>query len=254
VTSGAGHDHRHRSPARRRGRPPSWRERAAGIVVKTTARRLAEACNGTTTPAVWDKRRPTWHASYRAWTPCTPAGGVFTPWSLDGWTVGGRERPTTVPPFASNHVSYRPADLRVGRRRMCGACGSSPAELFDKRGLRDACAAARTRSLRTQPRRSVGAVARSTPLRGECVQCFQGTISPDLKPMAGKSDTALPAAGVAVIPIGQRVRTASVEVPEATGSGRGADARSAPITPGRRARQTTDRVISRHRRVCRPRP
>lgn len=141
------------------------------------------------------------------------AKGVFTPWLRFGlrWTIEGVEHiPRTGPVIlASNHVSYLDpltlawvADRRGRRLRFL-----AKAELFDKqplgtllRGIHQIPVARGSRDAAHALDDAVDALH-----RGECVAVFpEGTISPDLDPMAAKSGTArlAKAAGVSVTPVG----------------------------------------------------
>ncbi|GIU87087.1 MAG: 1-acyl-sn-glycerol-3-phosphate acyltransferase [Acidimicrobiia bacterium] len=127
------------------------------------------------------------------------------------WTVEGIERIPREGPviLASNHVSYLdPLTLAwVADRRGRRVRFLAKAELFDKPGLGPLL-----RSVRQIPvqRGSADAAhaldaAVDALARGECVAVFpEGTISPDLEPMPGKSGTArlARASGVPVTPVG----------------------------------------------------
>lgn len=138
---------------------------------------------------------------------------VFTPglryglrWTVEGIETIPREGPVIL---ASNHVSYLdPLTLAwVADRRGRRVRFLAKAELFDKPGLGPLL-----RSVRQIPvQRGAADAAHALDAavdalaRGECVAVFpEGTISPDLEPMPGKSGTARLArtSGVPVTPVG----------------------------------------------------
>ncbi|MCU1459670.1 MAG: 1-acyl-sn-glycerol-3-phosphate acyltransferase [Actinomycetia bacterium] len=141
------------------------------------------------------------------------AAGVLRPLLRHGmrWTVEGAQLVPAHGPaiFASNHISYldpfviaKVTDLRHRRVRFL-----AKAELFGLPvvgpALRNAGQIPVDRnSLRSGD--STGA-AGAALARGECVAVFpEGTISPDLEPMSGKSGTAriARATGAPVFPLG----------------------------------------------------
>ena len=229
--------------------------------------------NGTTTPAVWERRRADMACvCYRPWTPCTPwrracsrpgCGGACT-----GRSKARSNIPTSGPGGAREQprVVSRPADARVGRRpprppravprqgravRQAGARPAAPRRAPDP-GAAGAGPTPPTRS----PRRSTRSA------RGECVGVFpEGTISQDLEPMVGKSGTARLAqrAGVAITPVGLVGHAPDPhQGPQAAlAVGRRADrgGRRADRARARRAREGDDRSDDgRDRRVRRPGP
>ncbi len=141
------------------------------------------------------------------------AAGVLRPLLRHGlrWTVEGAQLIPAHGPaiLASNHISYldpfvvaKVADLRHRRVRFL-----AKRELFARPVIGPALRSAGQipvdrASLRAGASMSA---AEDALARGECVAVFpEGTISPDLEPMAGKSGTArvARATGVAVYPIG----------------------------------------------------
>jgi 1-acyl-sn-glycerol-3-phosphate acyltransferase len=127
------------------------------------------------------------------------------------WTMEHTERVPEHGPviLASNHISYLdPLTLawvadRAGRRVRFLA----KAELFDKKPLGSMLRA--IHQIPVQRGKADAAHALDAAVKaldeGECVAVFpEGTISPDLEPMPGKSGTArlAKASGVAVTPVG----------------------------------------------------
>lgn len=127
------------------------------------------------------------------------------------WRIEGLERISPAGPviLASNHVSYLDplcvayvADLAGRRVRFL-----AKAELFRKRGLAELLRVLRQIPVERGSADASGSLQAAADAlgAGECVVVFpEGTISPDLDPMAGKTGTArlARAAGVPVIPMG----------------------------------------------------
>lgn len=127
------------------------------------------------------------------------------------WTVDGADRIPLHGPviLASNHTSYLdPLALAfVADRRKRRVRFLAKAELFDKRGLGGFLRAAHQIPVARGSSTASGALddAVAALRRGACVAVFpEGTISPDLEPMRGRSGTArlAQASGVPVTPVG----------------------------------------------------
>jgi 1-acyl-sn-glycerol-3-phosphate acyltransferase len=143
----------------------------------------------------------------------TVAKGALLPWLHFGlrWTIEGEEHIPREGPvlLASNHISYLDpftlayvADRRGRRVRFL-----AKAELFEKKPLGTMLRAAHQIPVqRGHVDASHALDAAVAALRaGECVTVFpEGTISPDLEPMPGKSGTVRLAheAGIPVTPVG----------------------------------------------------
>jgi 1-acyl-sn-glycerol-3-phosphate acyltransferase len=127
------------------------------------------------------------------------------------WTIEGIDQLPEHGPviLASNHISYLDplalawvADRRHRRLRFL-----AKAELFDVRVLGSLLRSAKQIPVQRGSASAADALSGGVAAlhRGECIAVFpEGTISPDLEPMVGKSGTARLAreAGVAVTPIG----------------------------------------------------
>lgn len=127
------------------------------------------------------------------------------------WTMEHADRIPREGPaiLASNHVSYLdPLTLAwVADRSRRRIRFLAKAELFDKQPLGAMLRAANQIPVARGSRDSQGALDAAVDAlrRGECVAVFpEGTITPDLEPMAGKSGTArlARASGVPVTPVG----------------------------------------------------
>jgi len=141
------------------------------------------------------------------------AKAVFTPWLRFGlrWTIEGAEH---IPQqgaviLASNHISYLdPLTLAwVADRRSRHIRYLAKAELFATPGLGPLLRAAHQIPVERGTADASGALGAAVAAlgSGECVAVFpEGTISPDLEPMRGKSGTARLAqqSGVAMVPVG----------------------------------------------------
>ena len=141
------------------------------------------------------------------------AKGAFYPWLRHGlrWTIeGGHAIPTSGPVLlAGNHVSYLdPLTLAwVADRRSRRVRFLAKAELFEKPGLGFLLHRIHQIPVNRGSRSASSSLdsALDALRRGECVTVFpEGTISPDLDPMAGRSGAAriAKASGVPVTPVG----------------------------------------------------
>jgi 1-acyl-sn-glycerol-3-phosphate acyltransferase len=141
------------------------------------------------------------------------AKGAFYPWLRFGlrWTIEGADNIARTGPvlIASNHISYLdPLTLAyVADRRGRRVRFLAKAELFDKRPLGMLLRA--VHQIPVQRGRANASHALDAAVAalhaGECVTVFpEGTISPDLEPMPGKSGTVRLAhqAGLPVVPVG----------------------------------------------------
>jgi 1-acyl-sn-glycerol-3-phosphate acyltransferase len=143
----------------------------------------------------------------------TVAKGAFYPWLRFGlqWTIEGAENiPRTGPVLlASNHVSYLdPLTLAyVANQRGRRVRFLAKAELFAKQPLGAMLRAAHQIPVERGTASAAHALDAAVEAlhAGECVTVFpEGTISPDLEPMPGKSGTArlAHATGIPVTPVG----------------------------------------------------